>query len=176
MARTKSILLFGEGKTEAFFLSHLRNLYGVPGTAVKVEHGRGGCVRTVVRGAINIASLADYSGVLILLDSDRDDEPVPESWCREHRLFITRSSPCIEALFLEILRDDKLPKLRNGERASDRCKSHFRNTYLHTDQNGLVMGRLKNGFLKMFPRESLDEARSRIPTLDGMIRAIEGHL
>jgi hypothetical protein len=49
VARTKSILLFGEGKTEAFFLSHLRHLYAGPTTAIKVEHGRGGSVRTVVQ-------------------------------------------------------------------------------------------------------------------------------
>ncbi len=176
MARTKSILLFGEGKTEALFLSHLRNLYGVPSTAIKVEHGRGGSVRTVVQGAINIARLADYSGVWILLDSDRDDEPVPESWCKEHRLFIKQSSPCIEALFLEILGDAKLSKLRNGERASDRCKSHFHGTYLHTDQNGQVTGRLRNCFMKKFPRELLDEARSRIPMLNEIINAIEGQI
>ncbi len=173
MARTKSILLFGEGKTEAFFLSHLRQLYGAPDAAIKVEHGRGGSVRTVVQGAIKIARLADYSGVVILLDSDREDEPVPESWRKEHGLDIKRSAPCIEALFLEILGDPKLSRLRTGARASDRCKSHFHATYLQTDQNGQVMGRLKNCFQKQFPKELLDETRTRISILDEIIRVIE---
>jgi hypothetical protein len=44
------MLLFGEGKTEAVFLAHLRDLYRVPGTAIKVEHGKGGSERTVVKG------------------------------------------------------------------------------------------------------------------------------
>jgi hypothetical protein len=136
---TRSILLFGEGKTEACFLSHLRDLYRVQKTAIKVEHGRGGSVQTVVQGAIKIAQLADYSGVLILLDDDRNDDPAPESWCKKHRLFIKRSSPCIEALFLEILEDKKLPKLRNGENASNRSKSHFKGTYLQTDRDGQVI-------------------------------------
>lgn len=173
MATTKSILLFGEGKTEAFFLSHLRHLYAGPTTAIKVEHGRGGSVRTVVQAAIKIARLADYSGVVILLDSDRVEESVPESWCREHRLFIKHSVPCIEALFLEILGDRKLSKLRNGGRASDRCKSHFHVTYLQTDQNGQVTGRLKSCFQTKFPKELLDEARTRIPVLDEIVRAIQ---
>ncbi|MEI8038653.1 MAG: hypothetical protein WCJ14_09705 [Verrucomicrobiota bacterium] len=33
MARSKSILLFGEGKTDAVFLAHLRDLYRIPGKA-----------------------------------------------------------------------------------------------------------------------------------------------
>jgi hypothetical protein len=136
---TRSILLFGEGKTEACFLSHLRDLYRVQKTAIKVEHGRGGSVQTVVQGAIKIAQLADYSGVLILLDDDRNDDPVPESWCKKHRLFIKRSSPCIEALFLEILEDKKLSKMRHGEDASNRSKSHFKGTYLQTDRDGQVI-------------------------------------
>lgn len=173
MAKTKSILLFGEGKTEAFFLSHLRQLYGGPNTAIKVEHGRGGSARTVVQGAIKIARLADYSGIVILLDSDRDDEPLPESWRKEHCLDIKRSKPCIEAFFLEILGNPKLSKLQNGARASERCKSHFHATCLQTNQNGQVMGRLKNCFQKQFSKEVLDEARTRISILDEIIRVIE---
>lgn len=172
MARPKSILLFGEGKTEAVFLAHLCQLYRSPGVITKVEHGRGGSEQTVVQAAIKIARLADYSGVLILLDSDRDDDPIPPDWCAKHRLFIKHSAPCIEALFLEILADRKLSRLRKGERASDRCKSHFHGTYLRTDQNGQVMGRLKNCFQTQFPKELLDEARTRITILDEIISAI----
>lgn len=173
MAKAKSILLFGEGKTEAFFLSHLRQIYGTPGTAIKVEHGRGGSVRTVVQGAIKIACLAEYSAVVVLLDSDRDDEPVPASRCKANGLVIKYSTPCIESLFLEILGDPKWSKLRHGARASDQCKSHFHATYLQTDQNGQVMERLKNCFRRQFPKEVLDEARTKIPLLDEIIRAIE---
>jgi hypothetical protein len=173
---TRSILLFGEGKTEACFLSHLRDLYRVQKTAIKVEHGRGGSVQTVVQGAIKIAQLADYSGVLILLDDDRNDDPAPESWCKKHRLFIKRSSPCIEALFLEILEDKKLSKMRHGEDASNRSKSHFKGTYLQTDRDGQVISRLRNFFSKNFHRELLDEARSRISMLDEIIHAIEGKI
>lgn len=130
-------------------------------------------MRTVVQAAVKIARLADYSGVVILLDSDRDGEPVPESWWREHRLFIKHSVPCIEALFLEILGDRKLSKLRNGGRASDRCKSHFYGAYLGTDQNGQVTGRLKNCFQMKFSKELLDEARTRISILNEIVRVIE---
>jgi hypothetical protein len=87
-----------------------------------------------------------------------------------------QSSPCIEALFLEILGDGKLSKLRHGERAADRCKAHFHGTYLQTDRNGQVMGRLRNCFMKKFPRQLLDEARSRIPMLNEIIHAIEGQV
>ncbi|MCX6865154.1 MAG: hypothetical protein NTV46_02855 [Verrucomicrobia bacterium] len=174
MARTQSILLFGEGKTDAVFLSHLRDLYRVPGTAIKVEHGRGGSEQTVVHGAIKIACLADYSNVLILLDSDRNDEPIPPEWCREHRLSIKRSAPCLEALLLEILGDGKLSGLRHGANASDRCKSHFQGTYLGTDRSSHVLGRLKKTLQARFSLELLEEARTRIPILNEIIHAIGG--
>jgi len=176
VARSKSILLFGEGKTEAVFLAYLCQLYRSPGIITKVEHGRGGSDRTVVLAAIKIARLADYSGVLVLLDSDRADEPVPAEWCEEHQLFIKRSSPCLEALLLEILGDRKFPKLRNGARASAQCKSHFQTAYLGTDRSGQVLGRLKNGLQARFPKELLDDARLRIPIFGEIIAAIEGEL
>ena len=176
MPRTKSILLFGEGKTEAVFLAHLRDLYRVPEAATKVDCGRGGSRRTVVLAAINAARLADYSGVLILLDSDRDDEPIPAAWCHEYRLSIETSNPCLEALMLDIVGDGNLSGLRHGTSASDRCKSHFQNTYLKTDRSGQVLGRLKNGLPALLPKALLEEAKSRIPVLGEIIRAIRGEI
>jgi len=170
----RSILLFGEGKTEAVFLSHLRDLYRVPGTVAKVEHGRGGSAPTVVRGAIRIASLADYSDILVLLDSDRADGPVPPEWCEDPRLVIKYSSPCLEALLLEILGDGKLPGLRHGASASARCKSHFQSAYLGTDRSSHVLGRLKKTLQAKFPLRLLEEARTRIPVLNEMIHVIRG--
>ena len=167
------MLLFGEGKTEAVFLAHLRDHYRIPGMAIKVEHGRGGSERTVVQGAIKIASLADFSHVLILMDSDRDDAPVPPEWCRDHRLSIKHCAPCLEALLLEILGDGSLPKLRHGPNASDRCKSHFQGAYLGTDRSGQVLGRLKKTLQARFPKELLEEARARIPVLNEMIHGLQ---
>ncbi|MEI6673715.1 MAG: hypothetical protein WCO57_00910 [Verrucomicrobiota bacterium] len=176
MARTKSILLFGEGKSEAIFLVHLRRLYGGPNTAIKVEHGRGGSVRTVVESAIKIASLADYTGVLVLLDSDRDDEPIPEKRYKKHRLVIKWCEPCLEALLLEILGDRSLSRLRSGAKAAERCKSHFQAAHLGTDRSGQVLGRLNNALQSKFPNELLDAARTRIPVLDEIIHAIQGRV
>ena len=174
MSRAHSILLFGEGKTDAVFLAHLRDLYKAPGTAIKVEHGRGGSVQTVVQGALKIASLADYSGILILLDSDRDDEPVPPDWCKDPRAVIKYSSPCLEALLLGILGDAKLSGLRHGANASARCKSYFQGTYLGTDRSGLVLDRLKKILQAKFPLHVLEEARFGIPVLNEIILAISG--
>jgi len=176
VARTKSILLFGEGKSEAVFLAHLRQLYGAQTTAIKVEHGRGGSVHTVVQNAIKIASLAEYTGVLILLDSDRDDGPVPAKWCKEHRLFIKWCTPCLEAILLEIMGDKSLSRLRSGAVAAERCKSHFQTTHLGTDRSGQVLVRLNNALKSKFPRDLLDAARARIPVLDEIIHAIQGRL
>ena len=176
MARPKSILLFGEGKTDAVFLAHLCHIYRSPAAFTKVEHGKGGSDQTVVQAAIKIARLADYSGVLVLLDSDRDDGPIPADWCKKNRLLIKRASPCLESLLLEILGDPKLSKLTNGARASDRCKAHFHATYLATDRSGQVLGRLKNCLRAKFSKKVLDDARSRIPVFGEIIAAIEGQL
>lgn len=174
MSEHKSILLFGEGKTEAVFLAHLRDLFRSPRMLIKVEHGRGGCGRTVVLAAINAARLADYDEVIILLDSDREEEEIPSKWYADHPLTIKRSLPCLEALLLDILRDETLPRLRHGANASDRCKSRFWNTYLGTDRSSQVIGRLKNLLQKQFTKELLIETRRRIPALHEILHSIEG--
>lgn len=174
MPRTKSILLFGEGKTEGVFLSHLRDLYRSPEIIVKVEHGRGGSGKTVVLAAINASRLADYSGVLVLLDSDREEDDIPAKWCTEHRLSIRRSSPCLEALLLDILQDPRLRNLRNGSQASAQCKSRFRSEHLGTDQSTAASARLRGFIQRSLTKGFLDEARKRISILDEIIHAIQG--
>lgn len=48
MARQKSIRLFGEGKTEAVFLNHLRTIYAPEIRAcVQVDAGQGGSPKQV---------------------------------------------------------------------------------------------------------------------------------
>ena len=157
---------------DAFFLAHLRDLYREPDTIVKVDHGRGGSSKTVALAAIKAASLADYSAVLILLDSDRNEEDVPTAWRKQNNLIVKRSNPCLESLLLEILGDDKWSTLRNGAQASGRCKSRFQSEYLKTDRSTEAAARFRAFIHARMTREALDEAAARIPVLDEIIHAI----
>ena len=77
---------------------------------------------------------------------------------------------------LDILGDKNLPRLRNGARASDRCKSHFQSSVLGTDRSGQVLGRLRNALQAKFSKSMLDSARARIPVLKAILDAIAGDI
>lgn len=71
----KSLILFGEGKTEAAFLSHLYRTYRdkLPEIKVKTDWGRGGSPDCVVERLIRShLDLKQHDGALLLLDSDID--------------------------------------------------------------------------------------------------------
>lgn len=176
MPGKRSILLFGEGKTEWVFLSHLCQLYRSAAVVTKVDHGQGGSPRTVVEAAIKARSLGDYDKVLILLDADRDASDIADDWVTRHRLEIHFSEPCIEGLLLEILGDQEVTKLRKGSKSSERCKSRFEREWLGNDRGTRTILRLKAVLPVKLPRELLENARKRVATLDGILHAISGEL
>lgn len=174
MAGRRSILLFGEGKTEWVFLNHLCQLYRSQSVLTKVSHGQGGSPRTVVEAAIKARCLADYDKVVVLLDADRDASDIPAEWLARHRLEIHFSVPCIEGLLLEILGDHEVTKLRKGAKASERCKSRFGRQWLGNDSGTRIIPRLKTMLPVKLPRALLEDARKRIAVLDEILHAISG--
>lgn len=174
MAGTRSILLFGEGKTEWVFLTHLCQLYRSPAVLTTVHQGQGGSPRTVVEAAIKARSLADYDKVLVLLDADRDASDIPQEWPARYRLELHFSVPCIEGLLLEIVGDREVTKLRKGAKASDRCKSRFERQWLGNDRGTRIIPRLKAMLPAKLPRSVLDDARKRVAVLDRILNVISG--
>lgn len=81
MARQESILLFGEGKTEAVFLNHLRTLYaGRIQARVMIDAGQGGGAREVASRLIKKhLHLGAYDRSLLLIDEDLSVDQIPAS-------------------------------------------------------------------------------------------------
>lgn len=105
----KSLVLFGEGKTEAVFLSHLYRIYRdqLPDTKINTDWGRGGspnCVaERLIRSHLN---LKQNDGALLLLDADIEISPTLKRTLAQHSVQLVRCDPlCLEGLFLNLLND-----------------------------------------------------------------------
>ena len=76
----ESRLIVGKGKTEKVFLDHLKSLYLPRGgdLIVKVDQGKGGSPREVLRSAVRIAHRAEYSSCYLMVDGDCCEEGFEE--------------------------------------------------------------------------------------------------
>jgi hypothetical protein len=165
MARQKSILLFGEGKTEAVFLNHLRSLYADScGTRVLVDAGQGGGPRQVAERMIKKhLDLASYDRSLLLLDADVPSHDIPATWLRKHRILVVVSSPmCLEGMFLTMLEDPPPAKERQLSR---NWKRRFQRNHLGTDRDSEILDRLRKKCPELFPRSLVDAKKDHIPAL-----------
>jgi hypothetical protein len=108
VVRKESILLFGEGKTEAVFLNHLRTLYaGRIRARVMIDAGQGGGPRQIASRLIKKhLELGAYDRSLLLIDEDLPVDKIPASWLRKHKIQIISTNPmCLEGLLLTLLND-----------------------------------------------------------------------
>jgi hypothetical protein len=165
MARQKSILLYGEGKTEAVFLNHLRSLYAEPGRArVLVDAGQGGGPRQVAERMIKKhLDLASYDQSLLLLDEDVPSHAIPAIWLRKHRIRVVVSSPmCLEGMFLTMLED---PPPARERQLSRNWKRRFQRNHLGTDRDSEILARLKKKCPELFSRSLIDAKMDHLPAL-----------
>ena len=161
MPQKESILLFGEGKSDAVFLKHLCALYheDLKGTRIKIDAGRGGSPRQILSQLVNRhLRLGNFDRALLLLDEDLGRDQLPMG------IEVVNSSPgCLEGMLLKLLGAE----LTNKERhSSARLKRKFRKEYLQTDRDAEIVRKFKFGCPKLFPRERLDEKRAKIGELD----------
>ena len=169
MARQQSILLFGEGKTEAVFLNHLRSLYTQPGSArILVDAGQGGGPRQVAERMIRKhLDLAAFDRSLLLLDADLPSHGIPATWLRKHRIRVVASAPmCLEGMFLTLLVDPPPTKERSQSR---NWKRRCQRNHLDTDRESEVLERLKRRCPELFPRALLDSKKDAIPALRELV-------
>ncbi|MEM6911328.1 MAG: hypothetical protein AAF555_07055 [Verrucomicrobiota bacterium] len=125
MPRRKSLILFGEGKTDAVFLRHISLLYESKiDTRLKVEAGQGGSPKEVANRLIKKhLQIGAFDKSLLLLDEDLPTEEIPASWLKKHKIELVISAPCcLEGLFLTMLQDR--PPARDRQ-ASRNWKRHF---------------------------------------------------
>lgn len=160
MPRGESIVLFGEGKTEAVFLRHVCGLYRdeLAGLRCKFDAGQGGSPRQIVFQLIGRhLQIGSYDRALVLLDEDCGTADIPKTWLTKHRISLVKSAPhCLEGLFLTLL-DDKLPG--KGRKRSEAMKRQFHKEYLKTDRNAEIVAKLNRNCPKLFPKEMIEQHR-----------------
>lgn len=97
MVQKGSLILFGEGKSDAIFLRHICAMYReeLKGTRIKIDAGQGGSPEQIILRLINKhLRLASYDRVLVLLDEDFRNQRNPSEMaaratnrnCRERSL------------------------------------------------------------------------------------------
>lgn len=169
MSRRESIILFGEGKTEAVFLQHVLALYRADVSAmVKVDAGQGGAPKQVAERLIKKhLKLGNYDRSLLLIDSDLPVDEIPRTWLVKHRIELVKSEPCcVEGLFLTLLDDPPPAKERNHSRA---WKRRFHREHLGTDRDTEVQARLRKKCADLFPKTLIESQRHRIPALQSLL-------
>ncbi len=164
MARQKSIVVFGEGKTEAVFLKHLCSVYAPEIQArVLVDAGQGGGSKQVaVRMIKQHLNLGSFDRSLLLLDADLPHHDIPDVWLKKYKIQLVCSAPQC----LTLLGDLPPSKERHLSR---NWKQRFRRNHLGTDRDSEILDRLKKKCPELFPRELLDEKKKQIPALQALI-------
>lgn len=159
MTRRESIILFGEGKTEAVFLQHLHTLYrnGIA-ARVKVDAGQGGSPKQVAERLIKKhLNLGAYDRSLLLIDSDMPLDDIPASWLVKYRITLVTSVPCcLEGFFLTMLGDPPPAKERHQAR---NWKRRFHKNHLGTDRDSEIVSKLHGKCPFLFPKELIEKER-----------------
>ena len=168
---TKTTILFvGEGPTEKAFLQHLQTLYisRDANIVVKVESGSGGAPSSVAQKAIRLRSSRAYDRCFILVDADRPlvvDRKLEDRMKKKPRIEVLKSTPCIEGLFLAILRRNNFSQARTS---SDHCKREFEANYMTDDRKTD-----KRSYTDKFSRPILDACRGGVPELDSILNSMQ---
>lgn len=169
----ESILLYGEGKTEALFLQHLKGLYEERSQQrVKVKAGLGGSPLSVVQRMVKMElQLNNYGRSLLLLDSDVPVETEARRLIAKHGVVLVHAQPrCIEGLFLDLLED--LPSgAQNLE--SEKLKRRFRKNFLQSRSDREAYQRLKRKVATLFPRNLVQQSRRSNTVISKIVEFIE---
>jgi hypothetical protein len=148
-----------EGDTELTLVNYLKALCGRNcGTRVTTENAHGGSGDTVLKLAINRCKSFDVSACLY--DTDRAPK-VKKHILKAKQLDIQeiKSTPCIEALLLEIL-DEKVPaSTEDCKRAMQRIVGNDSLTEIAT-------------FKKYFPQELIKQRKSEVSQLGKLMGLI----
>jgi hypothetical protein len=166
MAKTKRVILYGEGKEDAIFLRHIWQHYQSehPGIICKTYAGNGGSPAQVVQGLIKKhLSLANYDGALVLLDEDQGTTGIHQRDLQTHNIHVILSKPvCLEGLILKTCQ----PATTVGPgTTAKKLKSQFRKELLETDQGSGLSQLFKKKCPTLLPRKILDQAQPNLQTL-----------
>ena len=129
-----------EGYTEDAFCSYLKSLFAKDcGVQASIQNVKGGSPLDVVRTALKPR---EYNRTFIVYDTD---VALPKTWAakaKNAKLIAIPSSPCIEALFLELLKKPVPPDTQG-------CKKAFAKVL---DDKAKCLWK---SYAKIFPKELL---------------------
>ncbi len=165
-AASRTLLVFGEGLCEEFFLKHIKGHYSQnANVAVTVRKGKGGTAFDVVIDSDKIPG--DFERKVVVLDNDKSVEEMQKARkeAKSRRIILIENTPCIEALLLSILEDGK----DFSSKSSAWCKKEFESKYIEKKKRSEP-----EAYEKHFPRKVLDERRSGVTGLNQIILLMEG--
>ena len=165
-----TILIVGEGPTEKAFLQYVKELYVSRDAemVVKIESGSGGAPSSVIQKAVRLRGSRAYDKCFVLFDADRPlemDSKLEDRMNKRPRIEILKSTPCIEGLFLAILR---YPNFSQSRTSSDYCKREFEANYMTDDRKTD-----KRSYSDKFSQLILDTCRRGVPELDSILNAMQ---
>lgn len=156
-AARHTVLLVGEGATDAAFLHHVKFLYLSRGCGVSatIRNARGKGPDHVVKYAVRCRRNAAYDQVAVLLDADQEMSSGVRRLARSKKVQIIGSIPCIEGLLLKILGQQvpatsKRCKMQVGAKLPDRLTA-------------------KESYRPDFSKELLDKRRNDVPELGKLL-------
>ena len=162
-----TLFIYCEGKTDYLFVHHLKKLYLIRGSKqIKIKKGSGGDISTFISDTVKNAQVRDYDEKYIVLDTDRkSDAELEEAKHQSHQknIHLIWQKPCLEGIFLRILKNDKLI-----QETSESCKALFYKEY--NQNNKAFTEELLN---TLFPKTLLDNRRQKIKELNQLIQLME---
>jgi hypothetical protein len=158
----KTLLVVVEGDSEVALVKHLRQIYCANGAGVSVTirnaHGKG--PDNVIHTAIALKRSGEYDQIVAMLDTDLDWSSAIRKAADKSRIALLGSAPCLEGMLLAVL---GLPV----PQASDECKRVL--------QKRLATQMLDvQDYQAAFGRVVLQDARTRLTTLDRLLKFLEG--
>ena len=164
--RRYTIFIYCEGKTDSLFVQHLKKLYSQRGVnQITIKQGTGGDCSTFITEIINNAQVRDFDEKYIVLDSNgKTKEELTEAKKKgqEHNIQLIWQKPCLEGVFLRILKGAHFVNEK-----SKKCKSFFEKEYMAGNISLEIL------LEKLFTKDKLDTKRRDIEELDQIIQLMQ---
>lgn len=156
----RTLLIIGEGRHDAAFLKHVKQLYAPRhcGLAVTVMNAKGKGARHVVEWTIRQAAYREFDRVAAMLDTDTDWDEMVAKLARDNNIQVLTAVTCLEEMLLRVLGESPT-KTAGG------LKSQLRK-HLMSEPT------VRQAYEASFTREKLEEARTRESTIDELLKLL----
>lgn len=156
----RTLLLVGEGRHDAAFLNHVKQLYAPRhcGLAVTVMNAKGKGAKHVVEWTIRQAKYRAFDRVAAMLDTDTNWDEKVAKLAKDNSIQVLTSVTCLEEVLLRVLGE-------NPSKTVGGLKPRLR---VHLTDEPTV----RQAYEASFTREKLEEARIRESTIDELLKLL----